>query len=170
MKRVVKIASIAALIVVALAGLWVYSVVKRIRFVDQVVAEKIPVAGEWVAVTPPGPLNAAGRSRYLSIAVEGASKQPNRLGTPGTQKSRPGDVRLADGTVVVPEIQVIDEGGGVYNLSANFEDYAGVAYSPSPDAGAGFTRAGAIKLIRVRSEAPILISKMTWHYRAEARP
>lgn len=170
MKRVIKIASVVVLAIVALAGLRIYSLVKSIRFIDQVVADKIPVTGEWAVVTPPRPLKAAGRSQYLSIAVEGAVKQQDRPFVPGTQQGRPGDVRLENGAIAVPEIQVIDEAGRTYNLRANFEDFAGIAYSPGPDDGADFTRTAAVKFIRVRSDTPILITRMSWHYRAASRP
>lgn len=169
MKRAIKIVSVAAVIAVALFGLYIFNLVKSVRFVDQVVAEKISVAGAWVDVTPPRPLKAVGRSQYLSITVEGAERQSARVEAPGTERHRPGEVRLADGTVTVPEIQLIAEGGRTYDLTPVSQDYAGIAFSPSPDTQADFERAAPFKLVRVRSDAPILISKMTWHCRAAQR-
>ena len=171
MRLVLNIASVAVALAIIVTALYVMSLVRGVAYVDHVVAENVPVSGAWLEITPPHPLKTTGRAQYLSVGVKGAAPPPKRIGGLDPHGENRDRVELLDGTSATPEIQLVDESGQAYDLRAEMDDYAGKGFALRADAGAlpSSTPARAFTVVRIRSDKPILISKVTWHCRAGAR-
>ena len=71
-------------------------------------------------------------------------------------------IRLPDGSIVTPEVQIVDQNGKIFNLTSwtLFSTTSGVwrrgFYLPALPQGRKY------RTVRIRSERPITISKITW--------
>src|SRR6266542_4217427 len=70
-------------------------------YLEQEVTGPVTITQEWQEITPPKSLRADRQIQYVMLNV-GGPFEPNNKGAWG--------LRLPDGSVVIPEVQLVDEG------------------------------------------------------------
>jgi len=123
---------------------------------DRDVAGSTAITTQWLEITPAPALKPAGKASLLILELEGDY-------TPDFQAQM---LRFPDGTLGMPEVQLVDQQGNVFPLHflmVHHRDRTG----SNVMGGAGF---GAPDLptdrsygkVRVRSEKPMKCSKIIW--------
>jgi hypothetical protein len=107
---------------------------------------------EWLEIKPNPPLKPSKESQYLVLDVA----------NPYELEDKSWGVRLPDGTIVIPEVQLIDEYGNTFNLDQP------AMFSPTSH----FTQRGfwmwdlpkdrVYRAVRIRSDKPIQYSRVIW--------
>ena len=125
-------------------------------YLDREVSGPLTITSEWKEIVPEAPLRAERQAQYLSIETTKSFDPDYKLW----------GIRLPDGSVFVPEVQLIDQDGNIHNLkSSSFE----LADRNRTDiiSGIGFSAKDLpkdrhYKMVRIRSEKPLSISRITW--------
>jgi hypothetical protein len=123
-------------------------------YLDQEVTGPILISSEWTEIVPKKPFHV---ERQIQIVVLDLDKSVD------LQKEGWGVV-LSDGSVVTPEVELIDQEGNTYPLevpSAWFSPSTGVKYrefSSKNDLPKGKT----FRAIRIRSDKPVRCNRIFW--------
>jgi hypothetical protein len=123
---------------------------------DRDIASSIAITAQWWEIKPTPPLKTSGRTSLVILELEGDY-------TPDFQSQK---LRFPDGTLGMPEVQLVDEHGNVFPLHFLMVHHRDRSGSPVMG-GAGF---GAPDLpadrsysqVRVRSDKPMNCSKVIW--------
>jgi hypothetical protein len=154
-KLLLVIGAAGLLLAIALAVI-VSSSIYRLFFpyLDQDVTGQILISSEWTEIVPKKPFSV---ERQIQMIVLDLDKSIN------LQKDGWGIV-LADGSVVTPEVELIDQEGNTYPLdvpSAWFSPSTGVKYrefSSKNELPSG----KIFRAVRVRSEKPVRCNRVFW--------
>ena len=152
-KKVLLILGLVCLIPLSVFGIsmsldiyrWIFS-----PYLDQDVTGPVTLSPEWQDIVPREPLRAERQIQYV-ILTFAEPFEPNYKGDRG--------LRLSDGSVVVPEVQLVDQYGNIFNLHSPALDHTGM----------GFTSENALpkdrtyRTVRIRSNKPIKVSRIYWH-------
>ncbi len=143
-------ALIAALfgVCVLLFGLFVFIAGKG--YSDQKISGELVLSPEWVEITPDEPLSFPKRSQGIILDVA----EP--LVRDDLKWER---VRLADGTLIHPELQLVEPDGRVTDvelLRGHSSNVVG-GYIGRLPGGRVYTK------VRVRCDRPLRVSKIIWH-------
>jgi hypothetical protein len=134
---------------------------------------QITVSDEWVEIKPQPPLKASKRTQDLDLYV---ADEHTAYWTADDSTDNSDAMRFPDGSLVRPEVQLIDEYGTVYELDrhsffgrkpgGNGLD-GGMGFSKIFDQSidSNFPKDRAYTTIRIRSPKPIHISKIVWECR-----
>jgi len=141
-----------------LAGLFVIGSVAYLyitnRAFDQTIATDLNVSSEWIEIEAQ-PLLQKRRS-VAELTLELPNYRTDRHG--------PCEIKLSDGRIVRPEIQVIDIDGNAFDLTQlgfNFTpDHDLVVFTPK----GGFPDTKYSR-VRIRSDEPFIIERMAWRER-----
>jgi hypothetical protein len=149
--------AIVALGVVLLVALFLYRRMGPLpTLTDRDVAGATAITSEWLEITPAPALKPAGKTSLLILELAGDY-------TPDFQSQM---LRFPDGTLGMPDVQLVDQQGNVFPLHflmVHHRDRTG----SNVMGGAGF---GAPDLptnrsyvqVRIRSEKPMKCSKIIW--------
>jgi hypothetical protein len=142
----------AIFVAVVLLTCGYFAFIVYINWPPSPIAENIAVTGEWAEITPSRPLNASHRSQYLNLRIANfdAHSSPNIS-----------EIKLPDGRVVKPEIEIYDEDGEMRNMRhSGFvrKYFDGVVFRPSGDLSSDkrYTK------IRIRSDVPFTCEGIYW--------
>lgn len=142
-------ALIAALfgVCVLLFGLFVFIAESGYR--DQKVSGELVLSPEWVEITPDEPLSFPKRSQAVILDVA----EPLVRGDMDWAR-----VRLADGTLIRPELQLVERDGRVTDveLLRGYSNNVGGHVGRLPG-GRVYTK------VRVRCDRPLRVSRIIWH-------
>jgi hypothetical protein len=116
------------------------------------VAKHLNISADWIELTPQPPLKAEKRSQYLQILVDGYKRD---------DKDR-NWIRLPDGTIVTPEVEILDEYGKVYNLHPSSLVSSGVGFTGNFAPRSSFPQDRSYTKVRIRSDEPFEASKIIW--------
>ncbi len=145
-KKIFLIIGLALL--VAILGLYQF-VVYQMTPIQHIIATDITVGADWQELQISPPQRAWRDSQHIILNVE---EYERTIGGPF-------EIRLKDGMVVKPEVQIIDSKGNVLVLEDNMRLGNTIGFSPN----GGFAEdARKYTQIRIRSDKPLKISKLSW--------
>lgn len=116
-------------------------------YLDREIVGPTTVSSEWLEIKPKQPLSVERQIQYLILDVA----------DPFEPVYEQWSLRLRDGTVVKPEVQLVDENGGVYDLTSPALDNKGIGFRNSD-----LPRDRVYRKVRIRSDKPIRLSRIYW--------
>lgn len=140
-----------------LAGIWALSLLTLNS--EQNVSGQMTLTPEWVSITPPKPLRPAKQSQEIVLDVDPAEGLVR-------DNSNLKQIRLASGTVVRPEVQIVDQHGNVftadwvvrYPTPSRYEHGVSVQFNePDLPQDRDYTE------VRVKSDKPLKLFRIVWH-------
>jgi hypothetical protein len=117
-------------------------------YLDREIAGPTTISSEWLEIMPEQPLRVERQIQYLTLDVA----------DPFEPVYDNWSLRLNDGSVVRPEVQLVDEHGSVYNLTSPALDNKGIAFGNSD-----LPSDRVYPVVRIRSDKPIKLSRIYWH-------
>jgi len=155
-KKLLLVLSLACLIPAIVLAEFVSGVIYRlfVPYLDHQLSEQITISSEWREIVPQRPFHA---ERQIQMIVLDLDKSI------ALQKDGWGLV-LSDGSIVIPEVQLIDEEGKTYPLeepSAWFSPATGVRYREF-SSKSGLPKDKVFRAIRVRSAKPVRCNRIFW--------
>jgi hypothetical protein len=155
-----KILRAASLLVLGILVCLVSVVVYDLHDVNRVIGANVAISHEWREITPPFPLKTWKQNQYITLDVEGAKRSVNSDGlSSGYEIKHFSEIELVDGTLVTPEIQLVDEYGESFSLRGSMENYAGRGFTTSLPSDRVY------RTVRIRSDKPMNCKKIIWHCR-----
>jgi hypothetical protein len=134
----------------ALSALFIFAMITSLS--EREIAGAITSNSGWLEIKPEPPLKPSKQSQYLVLDVA----------TPYELESKSWGVRLPDGSIVTPEVELVDEYGNTFNLDRPS------MFSPTSH----FTQRGfstwnlpkdrVYRTVRIRSDKPIQYSRVIW--------
>jgi hypothetical protein len=134
----------------ALTALIFYAMITSLS--EREIAGATTSNSEWLEIKPDPPLKPSKRNQYLVLDVA----------SPYELEDRSWGVRLPDGSIITPEVQLVDEYGNTFNLDRPS------MFSPTSH----FTQRGfsmwdlpkdrVYRAVRIRSDKPIQYSRVIW--------
>lgn len=152
-----KILRAASLLVLGIFVCLISSVIYDLHDVNRVIGENVAVSHEWLELTPPFPLRPWKQNQYITLDVEGAKRSVNPDGSSGYEIKDWSKIELLDGTLITPEIQLVDEYGESFSLRHSMDDYLGEGFSTSLPSDRVY------RTVRIRSDKPMNCKKIIWH-------
>ena len=135
-----------------LIGLFIFSLWNMHS--DREISGELVLSPDWIEITPPKPLSFPKQFQGIVLDV----KEP--LVGDNLHLER---MQLTDGTVVHPELQLIEQGGNVADIKlergatpSQHDNSVGGYVSRLPE-GQVYTR------VRVRCDKPLHVSRVIWH-------
>jgi len=124
-------------------------------YLDYDVARDVTISSDWVEITLERPLEAERQIQYLIIDIT----------TPYKPDYQSWGLRLSDGSVVTPQIQLVDEQGNVYDLTHNALDEKSIGFSKRDPVSHAIDLPKGRKYpkVRIRCDKPIHCSRIYWH-------
>ncbi len=152
MKKILIIISaglfLTAILVLGYFALFIYSV--KTSSVTQSIGQNIEVTSDWQEFKLTEPLNFKKQVQYLRVSIDNS----NTLVTAGNT-----EIKLSDGSVVNPEIEIIDSEGKTYQLKS----YGSVNGDPKFTAAKNSTPNNPIiKLMRIKSDKNFAATEVNW--------
>lgn len=152
MKKILVVISIVlfsiAILVLGYFSLFVNSV--KISGTTQSIGRNVEVASVWQEIKLAEPLNFNKRVQYLRVSIQDS----HTMVTAGNTQ-----ITLGDGSVVNPEIELINSAGETYRLensgSVNDDPKFSFANNVKPDDK-------VIKLVRIKSNANFVAKELVW--------
>lgn len=123
--------------------------------VQRDVALNFTVTPEWQEIVPQAPLTVSRSRQTVYLMIDGFDRE---IGNPGW------DIKMPDGSVTKPEIQIVDDSGNVYDLSARSWAGSSAGFSLAKPMGAvsDLPLDRTYPKIRIRSNAGFTCSKIIW--------
>ncbi len=116
-------------------------------YLDRELAGPTTVSSEWLEIVPEQPLRTERQIQYLILDVA----------DPFDPVYESWSLRLKDGSLVQPKVQLIDQSGKVYDLTSPALDEKGIGFGNSD-----LPRDRAYSTVRIRSDKPIHLSRIYW--------
>jgi hypothetical protein len=117
-------------------------------YLDSELAQNLTLTNEWVEIAPAKPLRAERQIQYLILTFA-------ESGAPDVPKS---GIRLPNGSVVTPEVQLIDQNGRTYNLHAVAFGSSGLSFASQTD----LPKDRTFQTVRLRSNETIHVTSVHW--------
>ena len=156
MKTVLKYAAVA-LYLALLVGLLLYKRMGPLpTLTDRDIAGSTAITSQWLEIKPAPPLKTSGKTSLVILELEGDY-------TPDFQSQM---LRFPDGTLSMPEVQLVDDHGNAFPLHFLMVHHRDRSGSPVMG-GAGFGAADlptdrSYRELRVRSDKPMKCSRVIW--------
>jgi hypothetical protein len=137
----------------------------------------ITISSNWVEITPDKPMKPSHQTQYVILEVSDAHTSYT---TPYDPNDKSWDqswaMRFPDGSLVRPEVQIVDEYGKVYDLkSPSFthkdrtkgDAMGGMGFTRSfdPSIDSNLPKDRVYRTVRIRSDRPIHCSRIIWECR-----
>jgi len=128
----------------------------------RVISGPLTVSSEWIEIVPDKPLK----------AQRGENAVMFDFATPLNEKDlitgndvRKWGIRFPDGSVTIPEVQLVDQNGNVYPLGVAFFDTKGIGFGMSDPAThlESLPRDKTFRAVRVRCARSIGFAKVYWY-------
>ncbi len=132
-----------------------YIIVSNIKPINQIVATGLPVTSEWTEISPALPMKVEKQIQRLFLIIDDYRFD---------DLDDHWQLRLSNGIIIKPEIQILDEFGKVYDLQDGTRVGNSIGFSPKRK-NTGFNTFPADRTytkIRIRSDEPFQCSKMIW--------
>ncbi|MDT7542179.1 MAG: hypothetical protein QOE33_2083 [Acidobacteriota bacterium] len=123
-------------------------------YLEYDVARDITISSEWVEMTPKKPLEAERQVQYLMLDIT----------TPFKPDYDSAGLHLSDGSLVIPQVQLVDEQGTTYDLkpAAGEKGMAFYWSNPNPHE-VGLPKDRKYLSVRIRCDRPFHCSRIYWH-------
>jgi len=152
---VVVFVAIAVLVTVSI-GLVAFAYLAN-RTIDQTLAMQVPVAGEWLEITPDSPMTKTRQVQEIDLEISGFKHDvDDRLPW--------GQIRLPDGKIISPQIEAYDEAGNRHEFRHSGHTMSRkdlIAYS----AVQNLPEDVRLTKIRIRSDEPFVCERLFWRNR-----
>lgn len=134
---------------------FIYSV--KAMHKKQTVAENIQVTSDWLEVSLEKPLKTTKQVQKVMLSIEGYKSD--------YRNNDFGNIKLADGTSINPEIQVVDESDKIYELRDGTRTGNDVGFYPNKEIHGthSFPNDVTYKTIKIRSDKPFLCKRIYWY-------
>ncbi len=123
------------------------------RTFEHTLATNLNVSNEWIEISPEPLLQT--RRMVSEIAIALPNYRDDRRGF---------EIKLSDGRIINPEIELIDVSGNVLELGNIGFNYTGsydlIVFTPK-----GGVPKGEYKTLRIRSDEPFTLDRMFWRER-----
>lgn len=132
-----------------------HSIYRRLYpYLDREIMGPVTVFTEWLEITPKKPLVPERRIHEIFLKSAGGY-EPDYKGW---------GLRLPDGTVLTPEVQLVDQYGGVYQLKFGVLDETGISFTfRDPVSHEEILPTDrTYRAVRIRSSKPIKFSRVVW--------
>jgi len=132
--------------------------------IDEVIATDLAVTQEWQEIRPKSPMTSAHQQQMIMLKVEGA-KLPDAVNGPAanTTKVDWDSLKLSEGKLATPELELIDKQGVTHRLHGSQEGGSGRGYSvDSPDDAMNMSRRTFV-VLRIRSNIPFTAKEIKWY-------
>lgn len=116
-------------------------------YLDQEISGPTTISSEWREIVPRQPIRVERQIQYMTLDVA----------DPFEPVYDKWSLRLGDGSVVKPEVQLVDENGNVYNLTSPALDNKGIAFRNSD-----LPKDRVYRSVRIRSDKPIRLTRIYW--------
>ncbi len=142
-------------IAVMVLGVFEYGMY-RLEPVRDVVAVDVNVTREWQEFSPPKPLKIRRQTQRLEINIVGYKFDVN--------EQLPWKITLENGTVVNPEVQIVDQFGNTFELRDSTRVGTTIGFTPVGDANGdtSFPNDRTYTKVRIRSDVPFRCSSIVW--------
>jgi hypothetical protein len=139
--------------------------------VERQISGPVLIGPEWLDIRLDKPLRVSRRTQTVLLYVSDKHESYDELDAPDERRSA---MRFPDGSVVRPEVQVVDEYGNVFRLNAvsflgkdrtSGQLNAGLGFSTQYNLAidSDFPSDRVYPLVRVRSDKPIHVSSIVWY-------
>jgi len=118
---------------------------------EQIVATNVAVSSEWFEITPDSAMKPKKQVQEVVFVIDGYKSDFS---------DKTFQIKLPDGTIVNPDVQILDEFGNVYELKHSGFLNNDINYTPKNSLG--FLEDRNYSKIRIRSDKPFQISKVIW--------
>lgn len=158
MSRHKKLLLIAAGVFVFLIinGLVIYFIISFFRspYLDREIAGAVTLSDQWLEIAPEGGLKPERRIHEVVL----------NFSEPLEPDYKVWGVRLKDGSVVAPEVQLIDQNGTTYQLTTSSLDRTGMSFSmrDSQTHREVLPTDRTYRAVRIRCDKPIMCSSVVW--------
>jgi hypothetical protein len=154
MKKIL-IAGAVALGILSLALVWLVGSVLfgAIWGGDRSLARNLPVTSEWTEVSIDPPVTPAYRQQTINLRPVNFEVDRNAKGF---------DIRLPDGRVVAPEVEIYDEKGNMFPLYKTGFAMGRSDYVVFKNYDMPFRRDTTYSLLRIRSDMPFVCESIYW--------
>lgn len=123
-------------------------------YLDYDVARDVTISSEWVEITPKKPLGAERQVQFLMLDIA----------TPFQPDYDSAGLRLSDDSIVIPQIQLVDEQGNTYDLTPAAGEKGMAFYWSNPNPHeVGLPKGRKYRAVRMRCDRPIHCSRIYWH-------
>ncbi|SRR6266478_3794943 len=123
---------------------------RRDRIIDQTIRHDVTLASEWTEITPEKPLKPERQQQEIVLY----------LAEPFSGDFEAKGVRLPDGSIVHPEIQLVDASGRIYDLKYyGFRGHELIRFTLKDQ-----LNGKEFRTVRIRSEKPIHCKEVIWSY------
>src|SRR5947209_6933963 len=118
----------------------------RRPFLDREIKGPVTISLDWLEITPDKPLKPERDVQEIMLSLE-----PPFIGDFEAKK-----IRLPDGSLVFPEVQLIDQNGNTFNLRwGGFRGHMNIEFSNFDE----LPKDRGYRTVRIRSEKPISCKK-----------
>ena len=123
-------------------------------YLDREVAGSVTTSSEWVEITPKEPLRSQRQIQQIILYLKKPIKKDENSWK----------IVLADGSVVMPEVQLVDQHGNKFDLlDPQFIDPAALpGYIVRGFGIQDLPKGRVYTKVRIRSDKPFQISKVVW--------
>jgi hypothetical protein len=144
-------------IVLVLGGYAFFNYSLQAMHRKQTIAEHVVISSDWQEIKPAEPLEIKKQVQAVMLSIEGYESD---IGNNDF-----GNIKLADGTKVNPEIQIVDENGKVYQLRDGKRVGNNIGFSVDKEIHGtyAFPKDVTYKAIRIRSDKPFKCSLIYWY-------
>ena len=150
-KKLLIVAGAACLLTIAgIGGVFLVAEVYRYfhPYLDRTISGPVTITQEWTEIVPNEPLKAERQIQYLTLDVA----------EPFEPDYDSWGLRLPDGAIVVPEVQLIDQNGNIYKLTSPALDNKGIGLRLRD-----LPKDRVYRAVRIRADKPIKVSRIYWH-------
>ena len=145
-----------ALVLMIPASIWLINVIirRKLRPHDVVIAHELRVTEDWSEFSTKKPAIPPGSMQHIFLMVPGYEFE----GFDARFK-----ITLPDGTIVEPQIQVIDEGGIVFDAEDGHRSGKVIGFTVRPTVDGYWISSDSQNVrVRIRSEKPFECAVMGW--------
>src|SRR5437588_2998880 len=151
-KRLLIVAGAALLLIATgIGGVFLVAGVYRYfhPYFDRTISGPVTITPEWTEIVPKEPLKAERQINNFILVFDTSQLYEPNDNTNG--------IRFPDGSVVTPEVQLIDQGGRSYTLTS-----IGVSRNGMVLRYENLPQNISYRMVRIRSDKPIKVSKIYW--------
>jgi hypothetical protein len=117
-------------------------------YLDQQLSGPVVVSTDWLEIKPKEPLKADRQIQYVLV----------NFAQPGTADVKSRGLRLADGTLVVPEVELVDDRGNSFGLKAVAFGETVMGFSSDGD----LPKDRTYPSVRIKTNRSIALSSIHW--------
>jgi hypothetical protein len=159
MKTVLIITSIIIVLTgLFMAGIYAFITYKlKTKNRKQIIAENIEINSVWLEISFEKPLEPNKQVQKILLAIENFEDRHDDFFSIM--------IKLQDGTIINPEIEIVDETGKTYRLKVASIHGNAVGFSPNENLHGTykFPKDAVYKTVRIRSDNPFFCKMIYWY-------